>query len=168
MQRQCEEALVLKINSLSIENFRSHKKTEINLDRINFFAGGNNAGKTSILAAIEWALTGHCLWTDRAGRGAADLVRQGEKCTAVALDVAGLGAVIRSLPLKLLSKSEQLRVGIAVSEALSAAAGLKFLAIDEADILEQDNRDLLAGMLLDTAAEFDQVLVFTTVGDVRP
>jgi len=144
----------LKINSLSLENFRSHKKTEINLERINFFAGGNNAGKTSILAAIEWALTGHCLWTDRAGRGAADLVRQGEKYTAAAL--------------KLLSKSEQLRVGIAVSEALSAAAGLKFLAIDEADILEQDNRDLLAGMPLDTAAEFDQVLVFTTVGDVRP
>ena len=65
-QRQREEAFVLKINSLSIENFRSHKKTEINLDRINFFAGGNNAGKTSILAAIEWVLTGHCLWTDRA------------------------------------------------------------------------------------------------------
>lgn len=72
------------------------------------------------------------------------------------------------LPLKLLSKSEQLRVGIAVSEALSAAAGLNFLAIDEADMLEQDNRDLLAGMLLDTAEEFDQALVFTTVGDVKP
>jgi exonuclease SbcC len=71
------------------------------------------------------------------------------------------------LPLKLLSKSEQLRTGIAISEALSATAGLKFLAIDEADMLEQDNRDLLAGMLLDTAEEFDQVLVFTTVGDVR-
>ncbi|MDR9788375.1 MAG: hypothetical protein RJR37_14230 [Peptococcaceae bacterium MAG4] len=37
------------------------------------------------------------------------------------------------LPLKLLSKSEQLRVGIAVSEALSAAAGLRFLGhVDEA------------------------------------
>ena len=70
--------------------------------------------------------------------------------------------------MKLLSKSEQLRVGITISEALSAAAGLKFLAIDEADMLEQDNRDLMAGMLLDTAAEFDQVLVFTTVGDVNP
>jgi exonuclease SbcC len=88
----------LIINSISIENFRSHKKTELNLDRINFFAGGNNAGKTSILAAVEWALTGRCMWTDKAGRGAADLVRQGEKYAAVALDVEGLGAVIRSLP----------------------------------------------------------------------
>lgn len=88
----------MKINRLSIENFRSHKKTELSLDRINFFAGGNNAGKTSILAAIEWALTGRCMWTDKAGRGAVDLVRQGEKHATVALEVAGLGAVIRSLP----------------------------------------------------------------------
>lgn len=88
----------MKINRLIMEDFRNHQRTEVALDKINFFVGGNNAGKTSILAAIEWALTGHCLWTDRAGRGAAALVRQGEKCTAVALDVAGLGAVIRSLP----------------------------------------------------------------------
>jgi DNA repair exonuclease SbcCD ATPase subunit len=88
----------LRINKLSIENFRNHKKTELNLDRINFFVGGNNAGKTSILAAIEWGLTGRCMWTDRAGRGAADLVRQGEKHAIVAMEVAGLGAVVRSLP----------------------------------------------------------------------
>jgi DNA repair exonuclease SbcCD ATPase subunit len=88
----------LKIKSLNIENFRSHKKTELNLDRINFFVGGNNAGKTSILAAIEWALTGRCMWTDRAGRGAEDLVRKGEKHASVALEVTGLGVVIRSLP----------------------------------------------------------------------
>lgn len=72
------------------------------------------------------------------------------------------------LPLKLLSKSEQLRVGIAISEALSAAVGIQFLAIDVADMLDQENRDLLAGMLLEVADEFDQVLVFTTVGDVQP
>ena len=88
----------MKVNRLVIDNFRSHKKTEINLDRINFFVGGNNSGKTSILAAIELALTGKCMWTDKAGRGAADLVRQGEKHAAVVLDVEGLGAVIRSLP----------------------------------------------------------------------
>lgn len=88
----------MKINRLSIANFRNHRKTEIILDRVNFFAGHNNAGKTSILAAIEWAITGRCMWTDKAGRGAAELICQGEKQAAVALDVAGLGAVIRSLP----------------------------------------------------------------------
>lgn len=88
----------MKINRLSIANFRNHRKTEIILDRVNFFAGHNNAGKTSILAAIEWAITGRCMWTDKAGRGAAELICQGEKQAAVALDVVGLGAVIRSLP----------------------------------------------------------------------
>jgi len=59
-------------------------------------------------------------------------------------------------------------VGIAIQEALSHAAGLSFLAIDEADMLDQENRDLLTGMLLDIAGEYEQVLVFTTVGDVKP
>nr|WP_242837396.1 hypothetical protein [Desulfitobacterium metallireducens] len=73
-----------------------------------------------------------------------------------------------TLPLRLLSKSEQLRVGIALSAVFSQAAGIRFLAIDEADMLDQDNRDLLAEMLLDTADDFDQIVVFTTVGTVPP
>jgi len=88
----------LKINRISLDNFRSHTKTEIDLDKVNFFVGGNNSGKTSILAAVELALTGQCMWTDKAGRGAADLMRQGEKHMTAALDIEGLGAVIRSLP----------------------------------------------------------------------
>lgn len=72
------------------------------------------------------------------------------------------------LPLKLLSRSEQLRVGIALQEALSHAAGLRFLAIDEADMLDQENRDLLSHTLLELAEEYEQVLVFTTVGDTTP
>lgn len=59
-------------------------------------------------------------------------------------------------------------MGIAIQEALSSAAGLSFLAIDEADMLDQENRDLLTGMLLNLAEEYDQVLVFTTVGDTKP
>lgn len=35
-------------------------------------------------------------------------------------------------------------------------------------MLDQDNRDLLAEMLLDTADDFDQIVVFTTVGTVPP
>ena len=88
----------MKINKLSLTNFRNHKRTEVTLDRINFFVGQNNAGKSSILAAIEWALTGRCLWTDRAGRGAADLVRQGEKQAAVVLDLEGAGGIVRTMP----------------------------------------------------------------------
>lgn len=88
----------MRITKLHIEDFRNHKETTIDLDRINFFAGHNNAGKSSILAALEWALTGRCMWTDKAGRGASDLVRQGEKKTTVAMEIVGLGTVVRSLP----------------------------------------------------------------------
>lgn len=70
--------------------------------------------------------------------------------------------------MKLLSKSEQLRVGIAVQAAIAKTTGLNFLAVDEVDMLDQDNRDLLTGTLLEVLDQFDQVLLFCTVGDVRP
>ncbi|MDF9408198.1 hypothetical protein L7E55_07470 [Pelotomaculum isophthalicicum JI] len=74
------------------------------------------------------------------------------------------------VPARLLSTSEQLRVGIAVQEAIAAYLGLRILAIDGADLLDQDNRDRLTGFVLERAeaGEFDQVLVFSTVGDVQP
>lgn len=115
----------MKISRLCMENFRNHRKTEITLDRINFFVGHNNAGKTSILAAIDWGLTGRCMWTDRAGRGAAELVRQGEKRVTVVLEVEGLGAVVRSLP------PHSLQVGRASGVNEGQAAIHNFLGVDE-------------------------------------
>ncbi|MBM7855872.1 DNA repair exonuclease SbcCD ATPase subunit [Desulfohalotomaculum tongense] len=43
----------------------------------------------------------------------------------------------RALPLKLLSKSEQLRVGIALQTAIAKITGLNFLSVDELDMLDQ-------------------------------
>ena len=41
------------INTLSVENFRGIRRTEIsNLSRINLFFGKNNCGKSSLLEAI--------------------------------------------------------------------------------------------------------------------
>ena len=130
----------MKINRLQMQNFRNHTETTIELDRINFFAGRNNAGKSSILAAIEWALTGRCMWTDRAGRGASDLVRQGEKQASVALDVDGLGAVIRSLP------PHSLRVGNASGVNEGQAALQNYLRADEARLQLALNTNTFLGM----------------------
>ncbi|MBM7855874.1 recombinational DNA repair ATPase RecF [Desulfohalotomaculum tongense] len=69
----------MRINKLAIQHFRNHKNNAIELGRLNIFVGRNNSGKFSILAAVEWALTGRNLWTDRAGRGAGDLVIRGRK-----------------------------------------------------------------------------------------
>ncbi|MDR9788377.1 MAG: AAA family ATPase [Peptococcaceae bacterium MAG4] len=144
----------MKINRLIIENFRNHKKTEINMERINFFAGHNNAGKTSILAAIEWALTGRCIWTDKAGRGAADLVRQGEKQAAVALDVEGLGVVVRSLP----PHSLQVERASGVNEG--QAAIYNYLGVDESRLQVAFN----AGAFLAMSQAEQRAFLFSAYG----
>lgn len=115
----------MKINKLMVQNFRNHKQTEIFLDKVNFFVGRNNAGKTSLLAAIEWGLTGKCLWTDKAGRGAGDLVSLDAKQALVALDVEGIGSIVRSMP------PHSLQVGSISGVNEGQAAILNRLATDE-------------------------------------
>ncbi|WP_027365092.1 AAA family ATPase [Desulfotruncus alcoholivorax] len=88
----------MRINKLAIQGFRNHINNAIGLDKLNIFVGRNNSGKSSILAAVEWALTGRNLWTDRAGRGAGDLITKGAKTCQVGLEIAGLGGVVRALP----------------------------------------------------------------------
>lgn len=69
----------MKLNHLKITNFRSHGKTDLDLDRITFILGVNASGKSSILMAMEMLLTGKCAVTDAGGRGAEALVRLGEE-----------------------------------------------------------------------------------------
>jgi prefoldin subunit 5 len=89
----------MKINRIELVNFSNHQDTRINLDHINVFVGRNNSGKSSIKAAIEYALTGRCEeGTDRAGRGAEALVRHGASFGGVTLNVEGLGDIARAVP----------------------------------------------------------------------
>lgn len=87
----------MRINRLYLQNFRNHRDTDVSLDTVNIFVGRNNAGKSSLLAGIEWALTGRCAWTDKAGRGAGDLIRSGAKSVTALVDLAGVGPVVRTL-----------------------------------------------------------------------
>lgn len=48
----------MKINTLKIKNFRGIPDMEISLERISFFTGPCGAGKTSVLKAFNFALTG--------------------------------------------------------------------------------------------------------------
>ncbi|MBU1067201.1 AAA family ATPase [Patescibacteria group bacterium] len=64
----------------------------------------------------------------------------------LALDVLK-GSDTRGLPIENLSSSERLRIGIALACALSRMSGLQILVIDNADILDAENRSLLAGGL---------------------
>ena len=69
----------MRIQTLTLKNFRSHQETVLDLDRFNFVRGPNGSGKSSIQMALEYLFTGRCEMTDAAGRGAESLIRTGEK-----------------------------------------------------------------------------------------
>lgn len=64
------------------------------------------------------------------------------------------------LKLRLLSRSEQFRFGIAFQVALAQVTGVRFVLIDEADVLDEEQRTLLRPMLMD--ADIDQAIVMAT------
>ncbi len=69
----------MRIQTLTLKNFRSHEEMVLDLDRFNFVRGPNGCGKSSIQMAVEYLFTGRCELTDAAGRGAEALIRSGEK-----------------------------------------------------------------------------------------
>src|SRR4029077_11067308 len=69
----------MRILTLTLKNFRSHKETILDFDRFNFVRGPNGSGKSSMQMALEYLFTGRCAMTDAAGRGAEALIRSGEK-----------------------------------------------------------------------------------------
>jgi len=69
----------MKIQTLTLKNFRSHAETVLELDRLNFMRGPNGCGKSSIQMALGYLFTGRCQQTDGAGRGVEALIRTGEK-----------------------------------------------------------------------------------------
>ncbi|HJT71515.1 MAG TPA: AAA family ATPase [Terriglobales bacterium] len=67
------------LRALTLQNFRSHQETVLELDRFNFIRGPNGCGKSSVQMALEYLFTGRCKLTDGAGRGAKGLIRVGEE-----------------------------------------------------------------------------------------
>lgn len=64
----------MKIDNIKIKGFRSHVSTEIlGLRKYNVFMGLNGSGKSTIMDAIKYVLSGTCRGTDDAGRGSEKL-----------------------------------------------------------------------------------------------
>jgi hypothetical protein len=61
-----------------------------------------------------------------------------------------------------LSSSARWRVSVAIQAALGASVGLPVLLIDEADILDADNRDHLVELLVRASARFNAVVACMT------
>ncbi len=68
----------MKLERLTLSNFRSYEDADLRFGPITVIAGGNNAGKSAIKDALEMALTGAGGTTDRAGRGAERMIRAGQ------------------------------------------------------------------------------------------
>ena len=87
----------MKIQTLTLKNFRLHRETVLALDRLNFIRGANGCGKSSIQMALEYLLTGRCQLTDGAGRGVDPLIRTGEKELEVSATLENGDAICRRL-----------------------------------------------------------------------
>jgi len=68
----------MKLERLTVTNFRSHEDADLRFGAITVIAGGNNSGKSAIKDALEIALTGAGGTTDAAGRGAERMIRAGQ------------------------------------------------------------------------------------------
>lgn len=68
----------MKLERLTLSNFRSYEDADLRFGPITVIAGGNNAGKSAIKDALEMALTGAGGTTDSTGRGAERMIRAGQ------------------------------------------------------------------------------------------
>jgi len=66
--------------------------------------------------------------------------------------------------LKRLSSSERLRIGVILQDAVSRLSGLRVMMIDNADALDPQNRALLMDLLLEIKADYDSIIVLSTIG----
>lgn len=74
----------------------------------------------------------------------------------------------RWAPIKVLSTSEKLRLGVVMQHVLNNLTDLKFMVIDEADTLEPQNKSLLVNTVLKIKEDYDQIMILSTVGENKP
>lgn len=78
------------ITTLTVTNWRSFQGAHtFTLGRtLTTISAPNGCGKSSLLDAMRWCLTGRCRGTDAGGRGAGELVTTGEAQGSVVLEIA--------------------------------------------------------------------------------
>ena len=87
------------IKRLKLVNFGSHSATDIVIGKhINFFQGGNNTGKSTIVDALAFLFTGTNPRTELSGAGMNELITFGESHSLVSAEIEGIGKVTRTIP----------------------------------------------------------------------
>ncbi|MBC7340919.1 MAG: hypothetical protein H5U02_00435 [Clostridia bacterium] len=148
----------MKIAEVWMRDFRNHAASRMELERVNIVVGANGAGKTSIVGAIEYALTGRCRWTDRRGAGAAGLIRRGAEEAEVGVKI-GLGGG------KALRVARKIPGGLAV-EGWSGNASSQQSALMQKVGAEEDaiSACLNTSAFLDLPAVEQQKMLFALAG----
>lgn len=88
----------MKVLNLEMKDFRNHESNFMIFDKINVFVGKNNAGKSSINAAIRAALVGDSEWTNK--KSTSGLVRHGQNEASVEVELNELGLLKRIIKAK--------------------------------------------------------------------
>ncbi len=85
----------MKLSDLYLGDFTCYKDSTFHFEStVNLIVGENASGKTSILDALTYLLTGACARTDKAGHGADAMVRAGAKDAAIAAIITNNGDVL--------------------------------------------------------------------------
>jgi len=86
----------MRIDTLELVNFRSYARATFTLKQQTYIVGENNAGKSTAIDALLWALTGRCRGLDGSNRDMAELVREGQQTgLGVRVTLADFGSVQR-------------------------------------------------------------------------
>ena len=72
------------------------------------------------------------------------------------------------VPLRKLSTGERLLLGVVMQDILSGLAGSRLLVVDDANHLDQANKNALLGMLMQVRQDYDTVIVMSVLGEVKP
>ena len=72
------------------------------------------------------------------------------------------------VPLKKLSTGERLLLGVVMQDILSGLARARLLVVDDANHLDQGNKNALLGMLMRVRQDYDTVIVLSVLGEVEP
>lgn len=89
--------MAIKINGIELTNFRVYEHQAVSLGDRNLVIGENGTGKSSLIDAVAWCLTGRCRGVDGRGKGQLSLIRTDTQAMEVTVNLDGLGPITRTL-----------------------------------------------------------------------
>lgn len=128
----------MRLASLKIKQFRCFEERELNFaSPITYITGHNEAGKSTILDAIAWGLTGVCRGTTAGGTGADVLVRLGADQKAMSVEIGGsFGTITRKL-----GDGPRSAVGVAIDKKLGVSRDAALVCLSWDAFLQMETKD---------------------------